>query len=315
MLSVYVWQPGSPPRTGGSELLDSPGFKWVDVTAPTAEVLAPLAKHFSLHPLEVEDCLHLDQRPKLEEYPGHQFVVLHGFTAGPKDVTRVTLHELHCFLSDGWLLTVHQKEHPALDSVRARVLGDIALTQGRGPDFVLYVLADALVDADFGLLDRFNDALDELEQAMIQKPTPTHLRRTFALRRSLVKLRSVLSPQRDVVALLSRSGIQHVDPKTSLYFRDVYDHLTRIYEQIDNARDMLGNILDLYLSVMANRTNDTTKQLTIFASIFLPMSFVVGFFGQNFQQLSKDVYLYPVLASLVGTLVAMLLWYKKKGWL
>lgn len=315
MLSVYVLQPGAAPLSGGIELLETPGTKWVDVTDPTEAVLQPLAKRFKLHPLAVEDCLHLDQRPKLEEYPDHQFIVLHGFTLPGKDVVRPGLHEVHIFLGADWVITVHQKPHPALDTVKTRVLADTAGTLGRGADFVTYMVADELVDANFGVLDQFADALDKLEQVMMERPTPVQLRRAFALRRTLVRLRAVLSPQRDVVALLARSGIRQVSDRTSLYFRDVYDHLVRIYEQIDSARDLLGNILDLYLSVVANRTNEVTKQLTIFASIFLPMSFVVGFFGQNFSAISKDEYLFPALAALAAIPLTMVIWFRRKGWL
>ncbi|MBX7117081.1 MAG: magnesium/cobalt transporter CorA [Myxococcaceae bacterium] len=315
MLSVYVLQPGAACLSGGVELLEAPGTKWVDVTEPTEAALKPLAKRFNLHPLAVEDCLHLDQRPKLEEYPDHQFIVLHGFTLGGKDVAKLALHEVHIFLGADWVITVHQKPHPALETVKARVLADTNGTLGRGADFVTYMVADELVDANFAVLDQFGEALDKLEQIMMERPTPAQLRRAFTLRRTLVKLRAVLSPQRDVVALLARAGIRQVSDRTSLYFRDVYDHLVRIYEQIDSARDLLGNILDLYLSVVANRTNEVTKQLTIFASIFLPMSFVVGFFGQNFSLISKDEYFFPALTALVAIPLSMVLWFRRKRWL
>ncbi len=301
--------------SGGEELLDAPGTKWIDVAEPTEALLLPLAKRFNLHPLAVEDCLHLDQRPKLEEYPDHQFIVLHGFTLTGKDVAKPALHEVHNFLGADWLITVHQKAHPAIDAVKARVVADPTASLGRGADFVAYMVADELVDANFEILERFSEALDKLEQAMVEHPTPAHLRRAFVLRRTLVRLRSVLSPQRDVVAILSRSGIKYISDKTSLYFRDIYDHLVRIYEQIDSARDLLGNILDLYLSVVANRTNDVTRQLTIFATIFLPMSFVVGFFGQNFQLVSNDTYFFPALGLLLAIPLTMVIWFRRKGWL
>jgi magnesium transporter len=277
-------------------------------------VLEKLAERYGLHRLAIEDCLHLDQRPKLEQYPGHQFIVLQGFSC-PGELQQLKLHEMHFFLGADWVVTVHSEGHDAIEKTHARLDADLAGTIARGPDFIVYLVSDALVDHNFPLLDRFNDELEELETEIFENPTRALLHRAFALKKNLVQVRRVLSPQRDVVGLLARNGIQHVQERTALYFRDIYDHLVRLYEQIDAARDLIGNAMDVYLSVVANKTNDITKQLTIFASIFMPLGFMVGFFGQNFDYLSKPAFLWVSLSICVALPAGMLGYFWKRGWL
>ncbi len=301
--------------TGGEELLEGPGTKWVDVAMPDEATMDRLGARFGLHRLAIEDCLHLDQRPKLEDYPGHEFLVVQGFCPGhPTDPSKVDLHEMHTFLGDSWVLTVHEKLHPAVAKVADRVLQQPQETMGRGVDFIAYLVVDAMVDENFPVLDAFADELEDLETAIFENPVQKQLKRMFELKRALVEVRRVLSPQRDMVGLLSRRGVPHVSEKTALYFRDVYDHLVRLYEQIEACRDLLGNAMEAYLSVQANRTAEVSKALTVIATIFLPLSFVVGFFGQNFDVLSGPVFFDAMLVSMVVVPLGMVWWFKHKGW-
>ena len=315
MIRVRVYDPATAVgQSGGEELLDGPGIKWIDVHEPTPPVLERLAERYGLHRLAVEDCLHLDQRPKLEQYPGHQFIVLQGFSCAG-EISEIKLHEMHFFLGADWVITVHSEGHEAIEKTHLRLDADLPGTLARGADFVVYLVADALVDHNFPLLDRFNDELEELETEIFEQPTRALLHRAFTLKRNLVHVRRVLSPQRDVVGLLARNGIPHVQERTTLYFRDIFDHLVRLYEQIDAARDLIGNAMDVYLSVVANKTNDVTKQLTIFASIFMPLSFMVGFFGQNFEVLGQRGFLWTSLSICVALPLGMIFYFWKRGWL
>ena len=301
--------------SGSEELLDQPGPKWIDVLHPTEEEMKRLGERYGLHKLAIEDCLHVDQRPKLEEYPNHQFIVLQGFTARPENVCELTLHEHHFFLGPDWLISVHELPFEGLEQVRQRVHDEPQATMERGVDFMLYLLADTLVDRNFPVLDSFNDELEDLESAVFENPQPEQLQRIFELKRSLVTLRRVLSPQRDVLSFLARRGIPNIQERTALYFRDVYDHLVRLYEQIDAGRDLVGNVMDGYLSMMANRTGEISKQLTIISTIFLPLAFITGFFGQNFDVLSKPGFFWLMLVSVFGLPVVLLVWIKHKRWI
>jgi magnesium transporter len=314
-LRVQVLENGTL-REGDASLLDAPGPRWIDLEAPDEASMAELTRRFNLHRLVVEDCLHQDQRPKLEEYPGYQFIVLQGF-ASTGSIEALEMHELHLILGKDWLISVHEKAFQSVDAVWARLAIDQEGTFGRGVDFIAYLLSDALVDRNFPLLDSFNEEVEALEDRIFtEHPTKALMQRAFQLKASLVFMRRVLSPQRDVVGLLARHGVTLVQDRTTLYFRDVYDHLMRINEQIDSARDLVGNAVDAYLSVIANRTSDISKQLTLFASIFMPLSFVVGFFGQNFPGIASSTSLFGVMLALMVAIPVSMIWYfKHRDWL
>ncbi len=300
---------------GGPELLGAEGLKWIDVEGATPEELSLLQGKFGLHKLAIEDCLHLDQRPKLEEYPNHLFIVVQNFSCEKEDLCDLTLHELHFFLGDSWVISVHETPSEAVSKAREKITQDPSATIGRGADFVVYLVADALVDQAFPILDRLNDELEDLEVKIFDKPAPAHLQRIFDLKRMMVHFRRVLSPQRDVVNLLSRRGLPHINERSTLYFRNIYDHLVRIYESIDASRDLLGNAMDGYLNMTAQKTNEITKQLTIFATIFLPLSFIVGFFGQNFDVLSGPGFFWAMWGSILALPTGLMFWFRKRRWI
>jgi magnesium transporter len=285
-------------------------IRWVELSEQDDAALALLKERFDFHPLAIEDCSHFDQRPKLEEYRDYLFIVVHGFISKDTHAMVVEPLEVHAFLGKNYLVTVHAAGVSELDAVWRRVAGDAGLSR-RGADFLYYLLVDAMVDANFVILDQISDTLDHIEDVVLHEHDRKHLQDIFTLKKTLVSMRRVLSPQRDVFALLAKRGHPCVSDRTSLYFRDVYDHLVRIYESIDTARDLLGNALDAYLSMVAQRTNDVMKQLTILSAIFLPLTFVTGFFGQNFEHLPfKSVPLmWGMLAACVVIPVGMVAWF------
>lgn len=314
-VTVHHLSAGGTLETGELGLAGREGLRWIDVVAPDEATLQHLAPTFGLHRLAVEDCLHLDQRPKLEEFKGHLFLVLHGFEAKPDRADlELELKELHLFLGPDWVITVHDGRMASIKALRARVTKDPAGTLGRGADHLAYLIADALVDSDFPLVERINEVVDGLEDVVFEGVQPGMQLRLFSAKRQLVALRRVLSPQRDVLALLARPGMPHVQERTTLYFRDVHDHLIRLHEQIDAAREILGNVLDAYISMVAMRTGDISKQLTVIATIFLPLTFLTGFFGQNFDVLSRREYLAFVVTCVVLLPLGMLAWFRRKGW-
>lgn len=292
-------------------------IRWIDIVAQDEGALDLLQKRFDFHPLAIEDCRHFDQRPKLEEYTGYLFIVMHGFSLRLEGAdSDVTPHELHAFLGPRYLVTIHTDAIDPLDSVWKRIAGDAGLGR-RGADFLYYLIVDEIVDANFVILDQLSDALDDIEDAVLHRSERRDLANIFQLKKALVTLRRILSPQRDVFAMLAKRGHVCIQEKSSVYFRDVYDHLTRIYESIDAARDMLGNALDAYLSMVAQRTNDIMKRLTILSAVFLPLTFVTGFFGQNFTSMPFDsvFLLVGALVSLVLIPAGMLYWFRRSGWL
>ncbi|MFN0063579.1 MAG: magnesium transporter CorA family protein [Myxococcaceae bacterium] len=314
-LRVWVATP-SGPKEGGEALLAEPGFKWIDVEAQDEAVMARLGNRLGLHPLAVEDALHFDQRPKLEDYPNHLFFVLHGHRkAEAAEDASLEPYELHFYLGTDWLLTVHDVGVLPLDAEWAHVGLDCAMTLSRGADFVAYQVADAVVSDHFPLLDKLSDDADNLWDAIFEGgPSQEKSGRVFGLKRMLSSVRRLLAPQRDVLAILSREGVRHVQTKHAIYFRDVYDHLVRVHEQLEDAREQVTSALEAQVSVLANRTNEITKQLTLFAAIFLPLSFIAGFFGQNFEVLSRPPFFVAMCVAMVTVPLVQWLWFRHKHW-
>jgi magnesium transporter len=319
MLRTLIVGPDGPARVvDGPDEAKPPAdgeIRWIDLSKQDEAQLATLQQRFGFHPLTIEDCLHFDQRPKIEEYGGYLFVVVHSFYSGSGDICDLAPLELHAFLGKGYLVTVHEGDIDPLAKVWTRAAGDATLPR-RGVDYILYLIVDAMVDTDFVLLDSISDALDEIEETIVTKPAATDLTRIFSLRRTLVMMRKVLSPERDVFALLAKRGHELLSDKTSLYFRDVFDHLVRIYESIDTSRDLLGNALEAHRSVLAQRTNDVMKQLTILSAVFLPLTFVTGFFGQNFEGMpfKSQPLMWVVIASCIAIPIGMVAWFWHRKW-
>jgi magnesium transporter len=294
---------------------------WIDLVDPTAEELELLRVRFGFHPLALEDCAHLDQRPKLEEFGDHTFLVTQGFACADTHVRKLELLELHAFLGRDYLVTVHTGNIPAIGKLWTRGCAAPSPLE-RGPDFLYYLIADALVDEGFPILDRIGDEIEGLEDEVLLNPRREAFARIFELKRTLVLMRKVLTPQRDMIAMLARRGDARVSERTALYFRDIYDHLVRLSESIEANRDLLGNSVDAYLSSVSNRTNEVMKYLTVLSAVFLPLSFLVGFFGQNFAWLpgfadwtQSHVLITGMLLTCVCVPVLMLVWFRKKRWI
>jgi magnesium transporter len=298
-------------------------LRWLDLEAEGNEALERLRTGFDFHPLAIEDCQQFDQRPKLEEYNDHLFLVTQSFScAGAPPLNEVKLHELHAFLGGSYLVTVHTDHLDSVDEVWRRVQSTPTVFE-RGMDFIYYLLSSRMVESNLPILDRITDELEELEDRVLgRRPMRSDLARIFELKRHLVALRKVLSPQRDTLAMLARRGEGRISERTSVYFRDVYDQLVRLNETIESNRDLLGNALDAYLSSVSNRTNEIMKYLTLLSAVFLPLAFVVGFFGQNFESLpgapdwmKSRALMHVMVGICLTTPLVMLGWFRFRDWI
>ena len=302
-------------RAEVQKLHDAGTFFWIDVEQPDADDFAVLRDVFDFHPLALEDSEHFGQRAKLDEYGDYVFLVVYG--ANPDDDRLV---EVHCFYSERYLITLHRDETPAFTALRARYakqeapLGD--------PPRLLYRIVDSLVDSFFPVLADFDDRIDELENAIFLRADDAQLQEIFSMKRLLVGMRKAVTPQRDLFASLMGGVAQlpGMSEEDERYFRDVYDHLIRISDLIDTYRDLLTGAMDVYLSTVANRTNVVTKQLAIIATIFLPLSFITGFFGQNFGFLVRHITGGPAFLGLgialeLAAVAGLLVLFKRRGWL
>src|SRR5581483_1168446 len=296
------------------ELVAEGGFFWLDLDRPDAEDFQVLRDVFKFHPLAIEDSEHFGQRAKIDPYDDFAFLVLHGAST---DEDRLV--EVHCFYSERYLVTVHRDEAPAFNEVRERFA-----KRGQPiehPPRLLYQIVEALVDSFFPILADFDDRIDELENAIFLRADERQLQEIFQMKRLLVGLRKAVTPERDMFARLV-TGVETLPGMTAedeRYFRDVYDHLIRISDLIDSYRDLLTSSMDVYLSTVSNRLNSVMKQLTIIATIFLPLSWLTGFFGQNFGWLvshigSWETFVVFGLGTELLALAILLAFFRRRGW-
>jgi magnesium transporter len=295
-------------------LLASGSFFWLDLGHPTEDDFRVLREVFKFHPLALEDSEQFDQRAKIDSYDNFVFIVVYG--AGRDDDRLV---EVHCFYSEHFLVTVHREDFPAFAEIRRR-FGKRERVIGK-PSLLLYRVVDGLVDSFFPSLAAFDDRIDALEDAIFLKADDKQLQEIFQLKRQLVGMRKTVTPQRDAFAsvmggVAELPGLAEEDEQ---YFRDVYDHLIRISDLIDSYRDLLTGAMDVYLSTVSNRINAVMKQLTIIATIFLPLTFVTGFFGQNFNWMDSHIDSWPMFLALgigseIVALFALLAFFRRRGW-
>jgi magnesium transporter len=297
------------------------GFFWLDLeeSAGDGEVDELLRTHFGFHPLAVQASARFSQRPRFDDYDGFAFLVARG-----ADPNHTGMAEVHCFWNDRYVVTVHRGECTPLGQVRERLERHPMARQVASPQIVIvYLVLGSLVDSFFPVLSQFDDRIDTLEDQILQQPTEAQLGQLFEMKRSLMEMRRVVAPQRDMMSSIS-SGVDDVpgmDDEATRYFRDLYDHLIRLADLIDNYRDLLSSAMDTHLSTVSNRLNVVMKQLTIIATIFLPLSFLTGFFGQNFSYMIR-VWLAPTWSFFVlgiglelVTVVFLVAIFRKRGWL
>ena len=294
-------------------------FFWLDVEGTDAQVSALLLEDFGFHPLAVEDAEHFGQRPKIEDYDDFTYFVVHGADAEAPSHTI----EVHVFYSDKHIVTVHRGLCGPLDEIRGRV-GRHRTTDLSPPEVsVLYLVVDSLVDSFFPVLSKFDDRIDEVEDEILKEPTEAQLAELFDMKRTLVSLRKVVTPQRDMFAGLL-SGVRSLPgmtPEDERYFRDLYDHLIRISDLVDSYRDLLTGAMDTHISTVSNRLNVVMKQLAIIATVFLPLSFLTGFFGQNvswllnhFLNRSWTFWVFGVGLE-AAAVIGLLTMFRMRGWL
>ncbi len=288
---------------------------WIDIEDPTPEQIEQIQSLFSFHPLALEDVHHAIQRPKLDEYDEHLFLV--AFWIRPGEDTRFSEVEVDVFIGPGYLVTFHEEPVPVIAEIAERCKrGRVPME--RGPDHLLYAILDGLVDACFPLLDVFDERMEGIEQRLLGKPDSRLLSEIFATRRSLLDLRRLLIPHRELLGYLSNREYPWVSAPVRTYFRDVFDHLMRITEAADRLRELLDTSVELHLSQQAQSTNQVMKVLAIVATLGLPLTVVTSFYGMNFEHMPglRHPAAVPILVAGLLAVEAALLWlFRKKEWL
>jgi magnesium transporter len=293
------------------------GFAWIDLESPDDDDLEELGRHIKLHPLTIQSAKVFRQRPKIEDYDDYMYLVVFGVDPGTASGGPL-LREVHMIITAEAVVTIHRRPIDALADLREHY-DDQHI---RSEQFLVYKILDAITSTFIPVLTRTDEDIDDIEQQVIEATSSVQLQRIFKLRRDLVAMRRVIAPMRDMFQrsgdkIASLPGLQTDD---KLYFRDLYDGLIRTSELVDSYRDLLSGATDMYLSQVANKQGEINKQLTIIATIFLPLSFLTGFFGQNFSFLTDHVInqtwtFWALGIGLLAVSVAGLaIWFKRKGW-
>jgi magnesium transporter len=297
-------------------LQEKDAFIWLDFEAPSDEDLNFLENTFQFHPLALEDARTKFNLPKIDSYDSYLFLIWHAVVGSVAD-TRAegVTAETDIFVAQNYLVSTHDRKVPALDEIYQTLLKEEQLVQ-KGTDWLLHRLLDAFVDAYFPLTDAISDGLDALEDEIFENPTPEHLKTLFNYKHQLLHLRKIVGPEREIAGSLARYP-SLIREHTQFYFADVHDHLIRIMDFIDTARDIIGSAMDIYLSQISNRLNEVMKTLTVVTVILLPLTLITGVYGMNFRYLPELTFRYGYFAVLLlmAIVAASLgLYFKKKKW-
>lgn len=298
---------------------DQSTVTWINVIGlHQVAVLEKLNECFGLHPLVLEDILNTDQRPKMEDYGDYLFIVLKALFLNGDRGEAVGNEQVSLVLGPNFVLTFQEKEGPLFNPIRDRLRNGKGRIRKMGADYLIHAVLDAIVDQYFIVLEKLGERIEFLEEELVTRPTPVTLREMHQLKREMIFLRKAVWPLREVVAGLERGESSLIKESTGIYLRDIYDHTIQVIDNIETFRDMLSGMLDIYLSGISNRMNEIMKVLTIMATLFIPLTFIVGLYGMNFKYMPELEWRwgYPlVLLFMVSVAIIMLFYFRKKKWI
>jgi magnesium transporter len=297
---------------------NKPSTTWIDVDlVHQTEITEKLGECYGFHPLVLEDILNTDQRPKMEDFGDYLYIVLRMLSCNGNNGNFVS-EQFSMILGPNYVISFQEREVDVFDAIRERIRAGKGRIRKAGADYLAYCLLDAIVDNYFVVLEKHGERIEILEEQLIAKPTPATLQALHSLKRDMIFLRKSVWPLREVIAALEREGTSLISDSTRLYLRDVYDHTIQVIDALETFRDMLSGMLDIYLSSVSNRLNEVMKLLTIIATIFIPLTFIVGLYGMNFKYMPELEWHWGYPAVLLLMLVIslfMVAFFRRKKWL
>ncbi len=304
-------------------LADSGGTLWVDIERPDLDLAAIEALFrdvFGFHQLAIDDALSESHVPKIDDWCGYLYLVFHGLDFDP-ETEHLILNELDLFLGMNYLVSCHAVPMKPIDILRRQIERDPDRAS-RGADHLLYHLLDLGTEEYLSAIEHLDEAIDSAQEEVFAAPTQETLQRIFRVKRSAVKVHRVIGPQREVLNRLARDAYAQIDAPDRVYFRDVYDHLVRLHDISETVRDLVSGALDTYLSAISNRTNDIMKTFTMVTVMFLPMTFLAGFFGMNFfgdnlvlsRGLPRTLLFWANFGAMAATPPVIWFWGRRRGW-
>lgn len=296
----------------------TPSTTWINVSGVhEVSVIESFGKNFGIHPLVLEDIVHTSQRPKVEDHGSYLYLVLK-MLQYKSESGQIESEQVSLVLGKGWILSFQEKDGDVFDPVRERIKNVQSRLRRFSADYLAYALIDAIVDHYFLALEKVGDKIEDLEDLVQHKPSSDLLRQIHQLKREMIYMRKSIWPLREVINQLYKGEMPLVKEPIRIYLRDVYDHTIQIIETVESFRDMLSGVQDLYLSVLSQRMNEVMKVLTIIATIFIPPTFVAGIYGMNFDhmpELHTAGGYFIVLGVMAASILSMLIFFRRKGWI
>ena len=297
---------------------DKPSVTWINIDGlHDMTIIEGVEQHFNVHPLVLEDILHIGQRPKCQESENTLFIVFQMLSFN-ENSQHIDSEQVSLILGNNYVLSFQERPGDCFETIRNRIRQSKGRIRKMGADYLAYSLIDAVVDNYFLVLEKMSEKIELLQEGMLASPDVEKLQQIHFLRRELIHLRKSVWPMRELVSGLERSESFLIAASTHVYLRDVYDHSIQVIEAIETFRDMVSSMLDIYLSSVSNRMNEVMKVLTIIATIFIPLTFIAGIYGMNFRFMPELEWKYGyglVLLLMLIVAVVMLLYFKRKRWL
>ncbi len=298
------------------------GLLWLDLCEEETQNCEPILRDiFAFHPLAISDALDETHVPRVDDWGNYLYIVLHALAFNQSEDAPLETNEIDIFLSQQYLVTYQSHKLDVVDRTWNMIQRDPRFLQ-LGADHLFYKLADDLIADYMPLVDQMDVVMDDIEDRVFDRPTQTLLEKIFLMKRSLMHLRRTIAPLREVFNKLARGDDQVIDKSDRIFFRDIYDHLVRLYDITESLRDLMGSVLDTYLSAVNNRMNEVMKTLTVITTLFMPLSFVVGFFGMNFFMSKNPVYSWMeqpmftiVLVGIILLPLVMFWWMRRRKWM
>jgi magnesium transporter len=300
------------------EELRGPRTAWINVDGVhDVSLIQELGGALDLHRLVLEDILATSQRAKLEEYPSYLYLVVR-MVHWDEEREGIADEQVSLVVGDRWVVSLQERRGDVFEGVRDRLRQGRGLIRSRGAGYLGYALVDTLVDHYFGVIEKVSDRIEVLEAEVLENPDPAVVERIHRLKREMLLVRRAIWPLREVVSQLARDPLPFIDDETRVFARDVYDHTVQVIDTVETLRDLLGGLTDLYMSGVSNRMNEVMKVLTMIATIFIPLSFLAGLYGMNFEVMPELSFSwgYPALLGVMAlTAVGMVIYFRRKGWL
>ncbi len=296
---------------------EEPLIKWIDIYGlAKIDIIEEIGRQFDLHPLVLEDILSPNQRPKMEDYGRYIFVVLKKLSWNV-DQEDFEYEQISLILGESYVISFQERDTNLFNPIYERIQIPKGKVRVMGADYLFYVLIDIIIDDYFIVLEKVGEDIENIEDILIKNPDPETLQNIYRLKRSSIELRKSIWPIREIINKLQREQSNLIGDELQIYLRDIYEHIFRISDLLENYRDIIFGMLDMYLSSVSNRMNDIMKVLTIISTIFIPLSFIAGFYGMNFIFYQNYQYnlLFLVIIVMIIIAVTMLLFFKKKKWI